>query len=269
MKIFLNKNKLIKVTIKEKNLGFVPTMGSIHVGHLSLIKKSITQCKKTIVSIFINRPQFDSKNDFNEYPRTLKNDISKIKKLNVDYLYLPSNKQIYPNGKSANVKISPFRKKLCGKYRPGHFEAVVNVIERFIKIIKPRKIYLGKKDFQQLKIIEHYVNKNYPEVHIVPCKTIREKNGIACSSRNILLNSKEKKIASMIYKLITREKKNIIRNKISIKKINAIIIKLGANKVDYIKILDINKTTKPYKKIIKYKIFIAYYLGSTRLIDNF
>ena len=268
MKIFLNKNKLIKVTDKEKNLGFVPTMGSIHSGHISLIKKCISQCRKTIVSIFINRPQFNSKNDFRKYPRTLKKDISKIKKLNVDYLYLPSNNQIYSGGKSTNIKISSFGKKLCGKYRPGHFEAVVDVIERFIKIIKPKKIYFGKKDFQQLKIIECYVKKNYSKINIVPCKTIREKNGIAYSSRNFLLSLKEKSLASKIYKYIAKVKYKLVKRKVLLKTIKNKIFDLGADKIDYIELLDINKLVKPFKKKNKYKIFIAYYLGSTRLIDN-
>jgi len=153
MKIFLNKNNLIKFIKNEKNLGFVPTMGSIHLGHISLFKRSISQCNRTIVSIFINKPQFNRKIDYQKYPRTLKKDISILKRLKVDYLYIPTNDQIYPTGSNKKIKISSFGKKLCGKFRPGHFEAVVDVIERFIKIINPKKIYLGEKDMQQLKII--------------------------------------------------------------------------------------------------------------------
>ena len=114
MKIILNRNKLIKFIDSEKNLGFVPTLGGIHNGHISLIKKSINQCNKTIVSIFVNKTQFNKKSDFKKYPRSLKKDISIIKKLNVDYLYLPTEKQIYPKGPSKNIKISPFGKRLCG-----------------------------------------------------------------------------------------------------------------------------------------------------------
>ena len=152
MKIFLNKNKLIKFIKYEKNLGFVPTMGSIHLGHISLFKRSISQCNKTIVSIFINKPQFRRKIDFQKYPRTVKKDILMLKRLKVDYLYIPSNDQIYPGGVNKRIKISSFGKKLCGKFRSGHFEAVADVIEKFIKIINPKKIYLGEKDMQQLKI---------------------------------------------------------------------------------------------------------------------
>ena len=137
MKIFLNKNKLVKIIQKEKNVGFVPTMGAIHKGHISLIKKSISDCDKTIVSIYVNKPQFNKKSDYLKYPRNLKKDISLLKKNKVDYLYIPSTSQIYPKGQCQKIKINSFGKKLCGKFRPGHFEAVVDVIDKFIKIIQP------------------------------------------------------------------------------------------------------------------------------------
>ena len=268
MKIFINKNKLIKFIKSEKNLGFVPTMGSIHLGHISLFKRSISQCKRTIVSIFINKPQFNRKVDYQKYPRTLKKDILALKRLNVDYLYIPSDNQIYPSGPNKRIKISSFGKKLCGKFRSGHFEAVVDVIERFIKIIKPKKIYLGEKDMQQLKIIEHFVKKNYSNIKVVGCKTIREKNGIAFSSRNFFLSLNEKKIASKIYKYLENRKQKLIKNKINLKTIKKKVYKLGAKKIDYIQMLDINKIIKPHKRNRKFRIFVAYYLRSTRLIDN-
>ena len=268
MKIISSKSKLIRFIHNEKNLGLVPTMGAIHQGHISLIKKSISQCKKTIVSIFINKPQFNRKNDFRKYPRVLKKDITILRRFKVDYLYLPSIAQIYPSGRNKNIKIDSFGKKLCGKSRPGHFEAVADVIDRFIKIIKPKNIYFGEKDMQQLKIIEHFVKKNHSKTKVVGCKTIRDKNGIAFSSRNFLLSSKEKQIASKIYKLIINNKQNLVKKKLSLKSIKRIIFKLGVRKIDYIKILDINKLIKPYKRNKKYKIFVAYYLGTTRLIDN-
>ena len=268
MKIFLNKNNLIKFIKNEKNLGFVPTMGSIHLGHISLFKRSISQCNRTIVSIFINKPQFNRKIDYQKYPRTLKKDISILKRLKVDYLYIPTNDQIYPTGSNKKIKISSFGKKLCGKFRPGHFEAVVDVIERFIKIINPKKIYLGEKDMQQLKIIEHFIKKNYNKIKVIKCETIREKNGIACSSRNFLLSLKEKEIAARVYKFLISKKKHLIKKKIPLNRIKNKIFELGVNKIDYIELLNINKLIKPYSKNKKYKIFIAYYLRTTRLIDN-
>jgi len=268
MKIISHKNKLIKLIKKEKNLGFVPTMGCMHAGHLSLVKKSIKQCTKTIVSIFVNKPQFNRKSDFQKYPRLLKNDISIFKKFKVDYLYLPSVNQIYPNGKNKNIKISSFGKKLCGKFRPGHFEAVADVIDRFIKIIKPKNIYFGEKDMQQLKVLSPFFKKNHTNTKVIGCKTIRDKNGVALSSRNFLLSIKEKRIASKIYKFIINNKKKLIKKKLSIGLVKRKIFKLGVHKIDYIKILDVNKLIKPYRRTNKHKIFIAYYLGTTRLIDN-
>ena len=187
MKIFSHKKELEKLVHSEKNLGFVPTMGSFHKGHISLIKKSIHMCRKTLVSIFVNKPQFNNKSDFNKYPRNLKKDISLLKRNKVDFLYMPTHKEIYPKGPNKKIKISSFGKKLCGKHRPGHFEGVVDVIDRFLKIIKPNKIFLGNKDLQQLKIIEEFIIRKKIKTKVIGCKNIREKNGIACSSRNYLL----------------------------------------------------------------------------------
>ena len=153
MKIILHKNELSKFVQNKKNLGFVPTMGGIHAGHISLIKRSINECKKTIVSIFVNKQQFNNRKDFDKYPRGLKKDIFKLKKLKIDILYLPKDRDIYPNGYNKKITISSFKKRLCGKFRPGHFEGVADVIDRFLKIINPNKIYFGEKDFQQLKIL--------------------------------------------------------------------------------------------------------------------
>ena len=213
MKIILTKNKLIKILQKEKNIGFVPTMGGIHAGHISLINKSISQCSKTVVSIFINKPQFNKDDDFKRYPRSLEKDILKLKLNKVDYLYLPKTNQIYPHGYNKGIVLNSIERKLCGKFRPNHFRAVVDVIDRFIKIIRPNKIYLGKKDMQQLKIIEDFARKNKIKTKIIECKTIREKNGVACSSRNFLLSTKESFIASKIYKVIVEQKKYVIKKK--------------------------------------------------------
>ena len=268
MKIISSKKKLKEFILNEKNLGFVPTMGAIHTGHLSLIKKSMSQCNKTIVSIFVNKPQFNRKNDFKKYPRILKKDISLLKKTGVDYLYIPKFNQIYPNGINKSIKIDSFEKKLCGRFRPQHFKSVADVIDRFVKLIHPKKMYFGEKDMQQFKIIEDFIKKNHPRIKVVGCKTIREKNGIACSSRNFLLSLDEKVIASKIYELLIKEKQSLIKRRIHLRDIKNKIFKIGATKIDYIKILDINKLIKPYKKKNIYKIFIAYYLRKTRIIDN-
>ena len=268
MKIISHKKELIKILHNQKNLGFIPTMGAIHKAHIDMIKKCNKICHKSIVSIFVNKPQFDRKNDFNKYPRILKKDINILKKNKLDYLYLPTSIQIYPEGPNKKIKINSLKKKLCGKFRPGHFEAIVDVIDRFLKIIRPSKIFLGEKDLQQLKIIESFIRKNKIKTKVIPCKIVREKNGVAYSSRNFLLSTKEKKIASNVYKLLSKQKRKLLMKKILLREIEKKITKFGSIKIDYLTILDINKLTKPFKKIKKYKIFIAYYLGKTRLIDN-
>ena len=268
MKIILSKKKLIQILKEEENLGFVPTMGAIHKAHIYIIKKSISLCKKTIVTIFVNKPQFNETNDYKKYPRNIKKDISILRKSKVDYLYLPTTKQIYPSGPNRNIKISSFGKRLCGKSRPGHFKAVVDVIDRFIKIINPNKIFLGEKDMQQLKIIEEFINKNQIKTKVIRCKTIREKNGVACSSRNFLLSKNDFIIASKVYELLYKSKKLLIMKKNILKKVKNKIFQFGVKKIDYIELIDINKQTRPFKKNKKYKLFVAYYLGSTRLIDN-
>ena len=268
MKIIKTKNKLYKIINKEKKIGFVPTMGGIHLGHLSLIKKSIKECNKTVISIFINKPQFNKKSDYHNYPRSLKKDLKSLKKFKSLIIYIPKSNQIYTKEKNKNIILPAFAKTLCGKHRPGHFKAVVDVIDRFIKIINPSRIYFGEKDMQQLKIVENYVKNKYKKIKIVHCKTVREVNGIAYSTRNYLLKKSEKEIASKIYTLIKKNKKNILNQKISLKIIKKDIINFGVKKIDYLKIIDLNKVIKPFKKIRKNKIFIAYYLRKVRLIDN-
>jgi pantoate--beta-alanine ligase len=268
MKIFYSKNKLIKITHSEKNIGFIPTMGAIHKGHVSLIKKSKAQCKKTVVSIYVNKPQFNKKSDYDKYPRLFNKDIKLLKKLKVDLLFIPKEKQIYPKGINKNIKIHNFKRNLCGKFRPNHFEAVADVISRFIKIVNPKKIFMGEKDMQQFLIIKDFVRKNYSKINVICCKTVREKSGVAYSSRNTLLSDKEKKIAVYVYKLLSKNKVKIKNKKISLNLIKKKILSLNVSKIEYLKVFNINNIINKNKKNKKLRIFIAYYLGTTRLIDN-
>ena len=270
MKILLNKNDLNEALNRVSDLGFVPTMGSLHKGHISLIKQSKKSKFKTLVSIFVNPKQFNKKSDFRSYPRNTKRDIKLLKKLKIDYLYIPTFKDIYGFRPKNRVFLDKFSKKLCGKFRKGHFEGVLNVVNRFIEIIKPRYIFLGKKDFQQLFLIKKHIEKRKIKSKIIECKTIRENNGVACSSRNLNLSKSQMKIASNIFHYLNDLKKKLKKN-YSLFKINKIkkdLIKLGANKIDYLE----NYNTKSFKKIIKpnkkYNLFFAYYIKKVRLIDN-
>ena len=174
MKILLNNNDLNEALYNVSNLGFVPTMGGLHQGHISLIKRSLKECNKTIVSIFVNPTQFNNKNDFKKYPRNNKKDLKILKKLNIDFIYLPSVKDIYSSKRLSKIKINKKDQILCAKFRKGHFEGVIDVMDRFTTIIKPKKIFMGEKDFQQLYLVKKFFKKNH-QSKIVTCKTIRNK----------------------------------------------------------------------------------------------
>jgi pantoate--beta-alanine ligase len=271
MKIFKDKHTLQKEILKTKGISFIPTMGGLHKGHISLIKQAKKTKLKTLVSIFVNPKQFNKKSDFSSYPRNANKDINKLKKLKINYLYTPTFKDIYGFKPKKRVYLDKFSKKLCGKFRKGHFEGVLNVINRFIEIIKPRYIFLGKKDYQQLYLIKKHIKKRKIKSKIIECKTIREKNGIACSSRNSNLNKSQMKIASNIFYYLSNLKKKIKRNYnlFDINKINKDLINLGANKIDYVENYDTKSFKKIKKPIKKFNLFFAYYIKNTRLIDNF
>ena len=271
MKIFNNKEDLKSEIINDISISFIPTMGGLHKGHVSLIKKAKKFKNKTIVSIYVNPKQFNKKEDYNKYPRNLQNDIKILKKLKVNYLYLPDNKGIFNFKPKNKIYLHTFSQQLCGKYRKGHFEGVLNVVNRFLEIIKPKYIFLGLKDFQQLILIEKHIVKNKINTKVIGCKTIRENNGVACSTRNFNLNNKEMQIAEKIYIYLRKIKKKVKKN---IKFFNRSLykkelIKLGASKIDYLDIINLKKLKKAKNKKEKFNIFIAYYLNHIRLIDNF
>ena len=196
MKLFTNKKLLQKEIRKFNNISFVPTMGALHRGHESIIRKSVKGSGKTLVSIFVNPTQFNQKKDFKNYPRNIRKDISILKKLKVNYLFLPEVNEIYKN-KMKNFKLNKSDKILCAKYRKGHFEGVLNVMNRLLSIVKSKHVYMGEKDFQQYMLIKRILGKKY-KINIVGCPTIRENNKIALSTRNKLLNKSSIKKASKI-----------------------------------------------------------------------
>ena len=270
MKIFKNKLILQKEISKDNCLSFVPTMGGLHKGHLSLIKKAKRYKCKICVSIFVNPTQFNKRNDFKNYPRSLKSDIKELKKLKVNYLYLPTHADIYSFKTKRKIYIDKFSKQLCGKYRKDHFKGVLNVVNRFLEIINLKYIFLGNKDLQQLILIDSHIKKNNINTKVIKCKTIREKNGVACSTRNLNLSNRELTMASNIYKYLLKLNKRIKKN-YKLFKINVIrkdLISLGATKIDYIENLNIKYYGDNRKLKNKFKLFFAYYINDIRLIDN-
>ena len=271
MKIIKNTNEL-NLSIKGlKNLSFVPTMGSLHAGHKSLIKIAKKKSKKVLVSIFINPKQFNSKKDFISYPKNLSKDLRLLKKLKVNFVFIPTYNEIYSFSPKKKIFLHAFSKKLCGKYRPGHFKGVINVVNRFLSLIKPKYIMLGKKDRQQLFLIQKHISKRKINSTVVACNTIRNKSGLPISSRNKNLTSKEILLASKVIKLIKKEKnkpKKKKKNIVNLRNIRNKILKIGIKKIEYIESLnteDLSKLKDPKKK---FNIFIAFYVNKTRLIDN-
>merc|ERR1711966_371673 len=166
----------------------IPTMGGIHEGHLSLIKRSKKLCKKTLGSIFVNPKQFNNKKDFKTYPSNIEDDLKILRKIKgIDFVYIPKFKDIYNSKRKSIITIKKKDKILCAKFRKGHFEGVLDVMDRLTNLIKPNKIYMGKKDYQQLFLVKNYIEKKY-KTKIIGCKTIRSRNKLALSSRNYLLD---------------------------------------------------------------------------------
>ena len=197
MKILRTKNDLKEATKKIKNLGFVPTMGSMHNGHISLIKKSKLLCNKTLVSIYVNPKQFNSKKDFSKYPKNITRDLSILKKLKINFVFTPSTKEIFKEKRAKKIILPNNQKILCARFRKGHFEGVLDIMDRFIKLINPKYTFMGEKDFQQLFLVNKFIGKKCQN-KIFPCKTIRDKNFLALSSRNYLLSKNELQKAGLI-----------------------------------------------------------------------
>ena len=271
MKILLNNQSLFKELRPFDDIGFVPTMGSIHDGHISLINQSLKKCTKTIVSIFVNPKQFNNKNDFKKYPLNIKRDLSILKKYKgIDFIYIPSFKDIYKSPKKPKIIINQRNNVLCAKFRKGHFEGVLDVMDRLTNLIKPKKIFMGKKDFQQFFFVKSLIEKKY-QVKVIGCKTIRNDNKLALSSRNSLIHkndlSKLENISKKLFylKKIIKKKKNI---NLFLNKTKKKIEKLFRIKIEYLE----NRREKNLalsNKIYGSKIFISYYFKGVRLIDNF
>ena len=270
MKILRTKHDLKVAISKVINLGFVPTMGSFHNGHISLIKRSKNKCYKTLVSIYINPKQFNKKKDFINYPRNLNRDLKILKKLKVNFVFIPSTKEIYKEKRVKKIFLTKDQSILCARFRKGHFEGVLDIMDRLIKLIKPKYTFMGEKDFQQLFLVNKFIGKKYKN-NIVSCKTIRSKNLLALSSRNSLLSKKElkkaEKISKYLFKIkLSLKKYNKIHNYLLIKKKE--LQKKFNIKIDYLESRN-EKDLSTFIKNKKHRLFVAYYINKVRLIDNF
>ena len=270
MKKLLNNNDLNEALYDVSDLGFVPTMGSLHKGHISLIKKSKNQCSKTLVSIYVNPTQFGNKNDYKNYPRNSKKDLNILKKLKVNFVYLPKTQDIYGLKKKAKINLNKKEKIMCAKFRKGHFEGVIDVMDRLTKIIKPRKIFMGEKDYQQLYFVKKNIEKKY-QTKIIKCKTIRNKQKLALSSRNVLLKKNQIIKAEKFTQKIIAFKKRVKTMKVTPQMLNkekSELSKLFKVKIQYFELRNAHNF-KISNKIKNSKIFVAFFIDKVRLIDNF
>jgi len=257
----------------KKSIGFVPTMGALHMGHLSLIRMAAQQCEVVVISIFVNPTQFNNPIDLKNYPSTLNQDIALLEKETCHVLFTPSEQEMYPNGqKSMSYPLGGIDLILEGHKRPGHFDGVCTIVHRLFEIVRPNKAFFGEKDFQQLYIIQKLTKHLCLDIEIVAGRTIREDDGLAKSSRNMLLNDSQRKLAPIIYQQLKNAKSTYGKkdtNELK-KDIENIINANPEMTLDYIEIIDaisfkpIHKIDKNHKPMV----FIAVYLGKIRLIDN-
>lgn len=275
MIIFKEQKELKKYLTKINNslIGFVPTMGALHQGHISLIKKSNKSCNITICSIYINPTQFNNIDDFVNYPKNIKDDIKILQDNNCDILYCPENTDLYKaNEKSKEYSFNGIELYLEGEHRPGHFNGVATIVEKLLNIITPQKIFFGEKDLQQLMIIKALVKQKNILTEVIGCPTIREQNGLAKSSRNQHLSQTDREHCGVIYKQLL-DFKNLYK-KMDLNELkNQIITNITCSKkikVEYLELIKLDnfQSVKAHHHNIKYAVCIAVSVSGIRLIDN-
>jgi len=232
--------------LSASQLGFVPTMGALHKGHASLLEKCVSDNHKSVVSIFVNPTQFNDSNDLKKYPKTFEKDFAMLEAYNVDYLFFPEYEELYADNFAYQVHENAFSKALCGAFRHGHFDGVLTVVLKLLNIIKPGRAYFGEKDYQQYKLIKGMAEAFFMKTEIIACPTVRDEDGLALSSRNLLLSPEEREFALNFPRLLKSSK--------SSDKIKSALEHLGF-KVDYIEEHDGRRLG-------------AVYAGKVRLIDN-
>ena len=268
------KNHLRKLKNDNITIGFVPTMGALHNGHTSLIKKSVLENDYSVVSIFINPTQFNNINDYESYPINISRDIELLDSISENIiLFRPDTEEIY-SGKvvSDSYDFGDLDKYMEGQHRKGHFQGVATVVNKLFEIVSADNVYFGEKDFQQLRIIEDLVQKNGYKLNIIRCKTIRQNDGLALSSRNKKLDISSQNIATNLFKALSFAKKNFDNLDLEIiyAKVEDLLQNFPQISVDYFAIADENdlKPIKHKKKNQKYRAFIAADISGVRLIDN-
>ncbi len=201
----VNAYREMRKEFEGKKIGFVPTMGALHIGHAALIERSVAECDVTVLSIYLNPTQFDNIADLEKYPATVEADLELAKNLGVEIVLMPDYEQMYPDGFRYQVEETQFSHRLCGAHRTGHFTGVLTVVMKLLNIVRPQRAYFGEKDFQQYKLIESMADAFFLDVEIVACQTVREEDGLAFSSRNLNLDNSERKLAPRLYEALVAD----------------------------------------------------------------
>jgi pantoate--beta-alanine ligase len=257
----------------SKSVGFVPTMGALHEGHLSLLKKAQEKDEIVICSIFVNPTQFNEASDYDSYPKVLAEDLNLLSKLNIDAVFAPNVSQIYPKGteKIPHYEIGSLDSVLEGKHRPGHFQGVCHIIEVFLKMIKPDHIYMGEKDFQQIAVVQKLIEIKKHKTKLVPCATLRKESGLAMSSRNTRLSEEGKMNAAVFHQSLCFIRENSSEESFSVLKEKAELkMKAVGFTPEYIALCNANtlEELSDFKMNKPMRLIGAAFLEDVRLIDN-
>ena len=276
MKVLKSKKTLIDYVERQremgKKIGFAPTMGALHEGHLSLYKAAKKENDEVISSIFVNPTQFNNPDDFQKYSKTLEKDLELLEKAGVDAVYVPNVEEMYPDGlNSKKYDFDGLENEMEGKYRPGHFDGVGTIVEELFRQVQPHNAYFGEKDYQQLAIIKKMVEKTKLPVKIHGVPTLREEDGLAMSSRNVRLTETQRKEATIIYETLTKVKEWF--KVLSVEEIKLRVLEIFRNsnfELEYFVIADEKtlKETDYFYKDKNYRAFIVAYADTVRLIDN-
>jgi pantoate--beta-alanine ligase len=267
MKAIIRSNKTM-----GKTIGFVPTMGYLHEGHLSLASRSVQDNDFTVMSIFVNPTQFGPNEDFEKYPRDLERDLTFAESVGVDVVFAPTVEEMYPDGYKTYVNVEDITEVLCGRSRPGHFRGVTTVVNKLFNIVEPQKAYFGQKDAQQVIVLKKMVRDLNMNLEVITCPIIRESDGLAMSSRNVYLNSDERKAAVILSKSLFEAEELIKQGETSRKKVVEYIESaIGKEKlaaIDYIEVVSADNLEMMEQLKGNILIALAVRFGKTRLIDN-
>ncbi len=256
-----------------KSVGLVPTMGALHEGHLSLVRRARAENIVTVVSIFVNPGQFGPSEDFRKYPRDIEGDTEKLLKEGVDILFTPVISSVYPENFLTHVEVEKLSEKLCGAFRPGHFRGVATIVTKLFHMVKPARAYFGQKDFQQTVVIKQMVKDLDMDIEVVVCPTIRERDGLAMSSRNTYLDPAQRAASTVIYRCL-KEASDLVKSGIinvdHVKRVmqEKILSEPAVTAIDYAGVYDPETLDEPFEIKENAVLAVAVKMGKTRLIDN-